>query len=163
MRGNTVSIKGNVTKNAEVRRTQSGNTSVSFGLAWNQSRKNQQGGYDDVPHYFDVEMWASDRQLNYVQPLLVKGARCAIVDGHLEYQSWQDNQGNKRSRVVVRVDDPINGLLLQMPSNSQNGAHPNNYTQPQQNAAYMANQQQADNYQSSGYVDTSVYDADIPF
>lgn len=162
MRGNTVSIKGNVTRDAEVRRTQSGNISVSFGLAWNQSRKNQQGGYDDVPHYFDVQMWATDRQLLYLQPRIVKGARCAVVDGHLEYQSWQDNQGNKRSKVVVRVDDPIDGLMLQMPSNAQNQGQPTNYTNQQQNAAYMAPQQQVGGYQQ-GYVDTSVYASDIPF
>ena len=116
MRGNAVSIKGNVTRDAEARRTQSGNTSVSFGLAWSQSRKAQDGsGYEDVPHYFDVECWMTDGQLNAVLPQIVKGAGCAIVDGHVEYQHWLDGQGNKRSKVVLRVDDPISGLLLTAP------------------------------------------------
>lgn len=167
MRGNTVSLKGNVTRDAEVRRTQSGNTAVSFGIAWNQSRKNQQGGYEDVPHYFDVQMWVTDAQLRYVQPLLVKGARCAIVDGHLEFQSWQENQGNKRSKVVVRVDDPINGLMLQMPSNAQPQGQPTNYPPQQQNAGYTAPQQQQGMSMPPTYTDPaslpSMYDSDIPF
>lgn len=111
MRGNNVNIRGNITRQAEVRRTQSGSNAVSWGIAWNSSRRNDQGGYDDVPHYFDVECWASDKQLAIIEDKLVKGARCAIIDGHLEYQSWEKD-GQKRSKVVIRVDDPINGLMV---------------------------------------------------
>lgn len=118
MKGNTVSIKGNVTRDCEVRRTQSGRAVVSWGIAWNSSRKNQNGEWEDVPHYFDCQCWVTDRQLDMVEPSLVKGARCAIVDGHLEYQSWE-SQGQKRSRVVITVDDPIGGMLVNNGGNSR--------------------------------------------
>lgn len=111
MRGNTVSLKGNITRDAEIRRTQSGRIVASWGIAWNRSRKNQQGEYEDVPYYFDVECWLTDKQLRLLEPSLVKGARCAIIDGHLEYQTWESN-GQKRSKVLVSVDDPVNGLLV---------------------------------------------------
>lgn len=135
MRGNSVNINGRITRDAEIRRTQSGTNAVSWGIAWNSSKKNDQGGWDNVPHYFDVECWASDKQLAVIQPSIVKGARCAIVDGHLEYQSWE-KEGQKRSKVVVRVDDPINGLLV-----SSGGVQ---QAEPEQ--------------QDSGF-----YDEDIPF
>ena len=111
MRGNSVSLKGNITRDAEIRQTQSGNHVASWGIAWNKPRK-VQDGYEDVPHYFDVECWLTEKQLRVIVEKLVKGAACAIIDGHLEYQSWESN-GQKRSKVVVIVDDPINGLLLQ--------------------------------------------------
>lgn len=115
MRGNSVSVIGGITRDAEVRRTNSGSNAVSWGIAWTQSKRNQQGNYEDVPNYFDVECWMSDAQLNARLGDIVKGAKCAIVDSHLEYQSWQDNQGNRRSKVVIRVDDPIGGLLVSQP------------------------------------------------
>jgi len=111
MKGNTVSIKGNVTRDCEVRSTSNGNTVVTWGIAWNKSRKTQDG-FEDVPHYFDCQCWVTERQLSMIKDSLVKGARCAIIDGHLEYQSWE-SQGQKRSKVVIVVDDPISGMLLQ--------------------------------------------------
>lgn len=111
MRGNTVSIKGNVTRDMEVRRTNSGSNACSWGIAWNDRKKNRSTGeYEDVPNFFDVECWASDGQLRQLQGQVVKGARCAIVDGHVEQQTWESN-GQKRSKVVIRVDDPISGLM----------------------------------------------------
>ena len=139
MRGNSVSIKGNCTRDMEVRRTQSGSNACSWGIAWNSRRKNHQTGeYEDVPHYFDVECWASDGQLKFLEDVK-KGARCAIVDGHLEYQEWQKD-GQKRSKAVIRVDDPVSGLLVT--GGSRQGQAPS---------------------QRDDVVPTSVYDEDIPF
>lgn len=138
MRGNNVNIKGNLTRDAEVKRTDNGSTVVKFGLAWNKPRKDPSTGqYEDVPHYFDCQCWVTDGQLRAIENRLVKGARCAVVDGHLEYQSWEQN-GQRRSRVVVCVDDPINGLLVEP-------AH--NEGEPEPPAEPPA----------------SVYDEDIPF
>lgn len=118
----------------EVRRTQSGNNACSWGIAWNSRRKNgQTGEYEDVPHYFDVECWASDGQLKFLQDVR-RGARCAIVDGHLEYQSWQKD-GQTRSKVVIRVDDPIGGLMVsQGGGNGGGNANQGNYPNSQQSA-----------------------------
>ena len=138
MRGNNVNIKGNLTRDAEVKRTDNGSTVVKFGLAWNKPRKDPSTGqYEDVPHYFDCQCWVTDGQLRAIENRLVKGARCAVVDGHLEYQSWEQN-GQKRSRVVVCVDDPINGLLVEA---GHDGGEPEPPAEPP----------------------ASVYDEDIPF
>jgi single-strand DNA-binding protein len=145
MRGNSVSIKGNVTRDAEVRRTQSGNIVVSWGVAWNQSRKNREtGDYEDVPNFFDVQCWVTEKQLRFLEGSIVKGARCAIIDGHLVYKSWE-SEGQKRSKVLIAVDDPINGLLVQPPSGTGNRAETG------------GNQAQTMDYGAS------VYDDIIPF
>lgn len=145
MKGNTVSIIGNCTRDAEVKRTQSGNNAVKWGIAWNSSKKDGDN-WVDVPHYFDVECWMTDAQLNNVAPRIVKGAGCCVVDGHLEYQSWTDENGNKRSKVVVRVDDPIRGIMFTAPRQRQDApsaqyqAQPQGYAPQPQNTAYMTPQ-----------------------
>ena len=110
MRGNHVSIKGNVTRDMQVKRTSSGANACSWGIAWNDRKKNQAGDWEDVPNYFDVDCFASDKQLGFLNGIK-KGARCAIIEGHLVYQSWEKD-GQKRSRVVIRVDDPVGGLFV---------------------------------------------------
>lgn len=123
MKGNTVSIKGNVTRDAEIRSTSGGSTVITWGIAWNRSRKNQNTGeYEEVPNYFDCQCWVTDKQRSVIEGQIVKGARCAIIDGHLEYQSWEKD-GQKRSKVVIQVDDPIGGMLVQ-------SGHPSAAPQP---------------------------------
>lgn len=121
MRGNCINIKGNITRDAEIRHTNSGRIVASWGIAWNSSRKNANGDFEDVAHFFDVQCWMSGKQAQLVQGDLVKGARCAIVDGHLEQQRWEKD-GQNHSRVVVCVDDPINGLLVFPPNGKHAGA-----------------------------------------
>lgn len=116
MKGNTISIKGNITRDAEFRSTSNGSVLATWGIAWNASRKNQQtGAWEDVPHFFDVKCWLTQGQLKVVERSLVKGASCAIVDGHIAYESWKDQDEKTRSKVVVMVDDPVSGLTLVPP------------------------------------------------
>lgn len=122
MRGNNVNIRGTIVRDAEIRQTASGSQIASWSIVWNRSKKNQATGqYEDVPGFFDCQCWLTDKQLRIVQPLLVKGARCAIIDGHLEYQAWESN-GQKRSKVMIQVDDPINGLVVATKSAPQDSA-----------------------------------------
>ena len=145
MRGNHIAlIACNCTRAAEVKRTQNGNNAVKWGVAWNSSKK-EGDSWVDVPHYFDIECWMSDAQLNNVVPRIVKGAKCSL-EGHLEYQSWTDDNGNKRSKLAVRVDDPIRGLHLSAPQQRQGApsaqyqAQPQGYAPQPQNTAYMTPQ-----------------------
>ena len=98
---------------------------------------------------------AARKRARLVQPLIAKGAECAIVDGHLAFDSWQDRDGQKRSKVKVVVDDPINGLLLKPRDGSQGGYDPRS-SAPR--GGYGP---------QGGYAEEqpplSVYDADIPF
>lgn len=153
MRGNTVSIVGNITRDAEVQQTQSGSIIARWGIAWNMSKKQQDGSYVDVPHYFDVACWLTDRQLQYIEPLLVKGARCAIVDGSLRFNSWETDNGEKRSKVSIMVDDPINGMSVTAPrqSNGGSGAQPTNYPSQQQTRPQTASQRPVNNQYNQAY------------
>ena len=155
MRGNEVAVVGNVTRDAEVRRVGDSNA-VKWGIAWNKPRKNQQTGqWEDVPHYFDCECWASDAQLRAIEGRIAKGAKCAVT-GYLEQQRWTDDNGNNRSKTVIRVDDPINGLVLAPPR----GQGQQTQEQPQYQQATVYEQPQQGGYEVPP---ASVYDQDIPF
>ena len=54
---NKVHILGTMTKDCELKYTQSGTAVGSFGIAWNEKRKDASGNYTDVAHFFDVTAW----------------------------------------------------------------------------------------------------------
>lgn len=113
MKGNSVSICGNITRDAEIKELASGSVALSFGLAWNSSRK-VGDKWEDVPNFFDVKCYMTERQWGALQErcAFAKGSRVAIIDGHLAYRVWEKD-GQKRSRVEIVVDDPLGGLVTQ--------------------------------------------------
>ena len=95
---NTVTVVGNVTRDPELRFTQSGMAVTDFAVAWNRRRQDQ----EDEVSFFDVTCF---RQLaENVAESLKKGAR-VVVYGTLEQRSWENDQGERRSRVKVIADD----------------------------------------------------------
>ena len=149
MKGNTVSIKGNITRDAELRSTSNGSVLATWCIAWNASRKNQRtGAWEDVPHFFDVKCWLTQGQLKVVERSLVKGASCSIVDGHIAYESWKDQDEKTRSKVVVMVDDPVSGMTL-VPPKGQGAFHEPPCVRQEAADAVVAPQ--------------GLYDEDIPF
>ena len=99
---NRVMISGNLTRDAEVRSTQSGMAILGFGVAVHDRRKNQQTGeWEDCPNFVDCTMFGT--RAEKLQPYLTKGTKVAI-DGKLRYSSWE-RDGQRRSKLGVIVDD----------------------------------------------------------
>ena len=100
---NTVSIGGNLCRNAELRATASGMVVLTFGVAVNESRKNQQTGeYEDYPNYVDCTMFG--RRAESVSRYLTKGTYVALT-GRLHQNRWQNKDGQNRSKLEVTVDN----------------------------------------------------------
>lgn len=156
---NRVNISGNLTRDAELRSTQSGMAILSVGIAVNDRRKNNQTGeWEDHPNYVDCTMFG-ERAAKIAQ-YLTKGTKVAI-DGKLRYSSWVDNQGNKRNKLDVVIDD------IEFMSNRQQGVQqqrPQQYQQYQQYQQPQQQYQQPQQYQPAPQnQEYSVYDEDIPF
>ena len=98
-----VTLIGNITRDPELRFTPSGQATASFGLAVNRRWQNRQTqDWEESTSFFDVVCW---RDLaDNVSESLSKGAR-VIVTGRLEQRSWEDQDGNKRSKVEVVADE----------------------------------------------------------
>lgn len=100
---NRVIITGNLTRDPEVRSTQSGMSIMRLGVAVNDRRKNNQTGeWEDVPNFIDCVMFGT--RAENVSRYLRKGSKVAI-EGKLRWSSWEDKQGGKRSKIEVVVDD----------------------------------------------------------
>ena len=99
---NRVMISGNLTRDAELRSTQSGMAIMGFGVAVNDRRKNPQTGeWEDYPNFVDCTMF--DTRAEKLHQYLAKGTKVAI-EGKLRYSSWEQD-GKRRSKLEVIVDE----------------------------------------------------------
>ena len=98
---NTVTLVGNITRDPELRFTQSGQAVASFGLAVNR-RFQQNGEWQERVSFFNITCWG---QLGEnAASSLTKGAR-AIVTGRLEQREYETREGEKRNVVEVIADE----------------------------------------------------------
>ena len=99
---NKTIISGNLTRDAEVKRTSSGMAIVTFCVAVNERRKNNQTGeWDDYPNFVDVT-WFGTRA-EKCAGVLVKGAK-VTVEGHLRQERWEKD-GQKHNKLGVILDE----------------------------------------------------------
>ena len=103
MAGNTVELVGNLTRAPELRFTPNGAAVANFGLAVNRRWRNQQtNDWEEQTSFFDVVCWR-DLAENVAESL-DKGTRVLVV-GRLEQRSWENQEGEKRSKVEVVADE----------------------------------------------------------
>ena len=99
---NRVIISGNLTRDPELRSTQSGTQVLRFGVAVNDRRKNQQTGeWEDCPNFIDCTMFGTRAQS--LSQYLSKGTKVSI-EGKLRWSQWE-RDGQKRSKIEVIVDE----------------------------------------------------------
>ena len=99
---NRVNISGNLTRDPELRATTGGTQVLSFGMAVNDRRKNQQTGeWEDCPNFVDCTMFGS--RAEKISRYLTKGCKVA-VEGKLRYSQWE-RDGQKRSKLEVIVEE----------------------------------------------------------
>ncbi|MGI8711386.1 MAG: single-stranded DNA-binding protein [Acidimicrobiales bacterium] len=100
---NTVTLVGNVTRDPELRYTPSGQTVATFGLAVNRRWQNRQTNeWEEQVSFFDVKCWA--QMAENVSESVQRGTR-VVVSGRLEQRSWENDNGDKRSKVEVVADE----------------------------------------------------------
>ena len=111
---NRVVISGNRTRDPDLRSTASGMPVLGFGVAVNDRRKNQQTGeWEDYPNFIDCTMFGARAQS--VSRFLSKGSKVAI-EGKLRWSQWETNEGQKRSKIEIIVDE------IEFMSSISNGA-----------------------------------------
>lgn len=99
---NRVNLSGNLTRDPELRATQSGTQILTFGVAVNDRRRNPQTGkWEDAPNFIDCVVFG--KRAESLGRYLVKGTKVAI-EGKLRWSQWENN-GQKRSKVEVVVDE----------------------------------------------------------
>lgn len=99
---NSVTICGNLTRDAELRATGAGLQILSFTVAVNDRRRNQQGQWEDVPNFVPCTLFGE--RAEKLAGYLTKGVKVCVT-GKLHYQSWQAKDGTKRHELEVNVSD----------------------------------------------------------
>ena len=97
---NKVFIMGRLTRDPELRRTQSGVAVTSFSVAVDRDFKSQGG--ERETDFIDVVAWRSTAE--FVAKYFTKG-RMAVVEGRLQVRDWQDRDGNKRRTAEIVADN----------------------------------------------------------
>lgn len=118
---NKVILSGNLTREPELKQTASGTSILSFSIASNDSRKNAQGQYEDKPNFVDCTIFGN--QAAGLSQHLHKGMKVAL-EGKLDFQAWEDQQGNKRSKLSVIVNQLEFMQTKQQQSQPQQAAAP---------------------------------------
>ena len=98
---NRVMLMGNLTRNPELKYTPSGTAVTDLGLAVNESFKNKAGETVEQTCFVDVVVWG--RQAETASEFLTKGSP-AFIEGRLQFDQWENQEGEKRSKLRVRAE-----------------------------------------------------------
>ena len=98
---NSINIIGTMTRGLELKYLPSGVAVGSFAIAINQDYKKQDGTKVEKTSFFDVKVIG--KQSEIISQYFSKGSRIGIT-GELEQETWQDNQGQNRSKVVIKLE-----------------------------------------------------------
>jgi single-strand DNA-binding protein len=162
---NRVIIVGNLTRDIELKYAPSGTAIGSTGIASTRKFKGGDGAMKEEVLFVDIT--AFGRTAEVMNQYLKKGSKI-LVEGRLKLDSWTDQNGGKRSKHSVTIEnmtmldskgDNANGGYNNAPSNSAPA-----YNAPQQNQAPAA-QQQAPAYEkpSNDIPSIDINDDEIPF
>ncbi len=123
---NSITIQGNLTRDAEIRTTQAGGVIGNLSIAVNDRRRSKEGEWEERPSFFDAKLFGP--RAEKLSPYLTKGKRVTI-QGKLRQDRWDDKEtGQPRSAVYIVVDE------LEFASSRNAGSEQARGTQAQQQA-----------------------------
>lgn len=99
---NTVSITGNLTRDAEHRATASGTEMSCFTVAVNDQFRKPDGAWEERANFVDCRLFGP--RASSLTHYLTRGTKVA-VQGKLRYSSWQGKDGARRAKLEVVVDE----------------------------------------------------------
>ena len=98
---NHIVLMGRLTRDPELRYTQSQLPVVSFSLAVDRDFGGRDGG-ERQTDFIDIVAWRSTAE--FVSKYFTKGSM-AVVSGRLQIRDWTDREGNKRRSAEVVADN----------------------------------------------------------
>jgi single-strand DNA-binding protein len=99
---NKVLLMGNLTRDVQLKSTSGGQSVAEIGLAINRKYKTKDGQDREEVTYVDCECWGP--RADVIAKYFSKG-KPIFVEGRLKLDSWEDKDGQKRSKMRVVIDD----------------------------------------------------------
>ncbi|NCC51608.1 MAG: single-stranded DNA-binding protein [Spartobacteria bacterium] len=121
---NRVYLAGRLTRDPQVRYTPSGSAVADLGIAVDDSYRSKTGETVERTCFVDVTVWG--RQAETSGEYLSKGSS-VLIEGSLEFDQWENQQGEKRNKVKVRaarvqfLDPPPRGEYKDASASSDTG------------------------------------------
>ena len=142
---------GRLTRDPELRRTQSGTAVTSFSIACDRDFKSQSG--EKETDFIDIVAWRGTAE--FVSKYFAKG-RMAIVEGRLQIRDWTDNNGGKRRSAEVVADNIYFG-------DSKRDSAPGDYGAPPAYGAPIGRGAPAPMESRSDFAEIGEEDGELPF
>jgi len=99
---NRIIMIGNLTRDPDYKQLTSGQAVCRLGLASNRQFKNKStGSMVQEVCYVDIDVWGA--QAESCRQYLQKG-RAVLVEGRLKLDTWEDPQGQSRSKHTIVAD-----------------------------------------------------------
>ena len=148
---NRIVIMGRLTRDPELRRTQSGTAVTSFSIACDRDFKSQSG--EKETDFIDIVAWRGTAE--FVSKYFTKG-RMAVVEGRLQIRDWTDNNGGKRRSAEVVADNIYFG-------DSKRDSAPGDYGAPPAYGAPVGRGTPAPMESRSDFAEIGEEDGELPF
>lgn len=116
---NRAALIGNVTRDPEVRVTNSGQSVTNFGLATNMVWTDASGQRQERAEFHNLIAWT--RLGETCAKYLKKGSRI-YAEGRIQTRSWDDQTGQKKYRTEIVLDNMI--MLDRLQRSQDMGAEP---------------------------------------
>ena len=143
---NKVILLGNLGADPEVKHLEGDKVVANLRLATTEAYKDKTGNRVENTEWHDLELW--DGQAKIAEQYLKKGMQL-YVEGKIKSDSWQDEQGNNRKRIKIRVLSFT--MLGGKPEGSTTSGNSGNYSNTSSSSP------------SPQVAEASVEDDDLPF
>lgn len=157
---NKVVLVGNLTRDIELRYTNTGSAMATTSIAVTRKFNMQNGEKREETCFVDITFFG--RQAEIANQYLKKGSKL-LIEGRLRQDNWQDSQGQNRSKhsIVVENMEMLGERSSQQGQNFGNSYNSYNSNSNQQNSYQQRNfnqQNQGNNSKSIDVDDSSFYD-----
>lgn len=98
---NKVIVAANLVSDPEVKTVGDSNV-ARFRVAINRKFTTKSGEKKEESTYIDCEMWGP--RANIIGEYLGKGDPI-LIEGHLKQETWDTKDGEKRSKIIVSIED----------------------------------------------------------
>ena len=116
---NKIILVGNLTRDPELRYLPNGGAVCSAGIATNRKFKRQDGTPEEEVCFVDITFFG--RTAEIANQYLNRGKK-VLIEGRLKFDQWTDQNGGKRSKHSVIVEN-----LQMLGGNSNNDHHQTGY------------------------------------
>ena len=115
-----VILIGNLGRDPEIRKLQSGKSVANLNIATSERYKDKDGAQQEKTEWHRVVVFAENLVDKVIEPYLKKGSK-VLIEGKLQTRKWQDQSGTDKYTTEV-VLNAFDGKLVLLGDKGGNGA-----------------------------------------